>query len=252
MKNATRNLFYLLVSTSAIAACSHDPIVSVTGITLSADTVSLQIYSDTTVDALITPTNASIQSVEWSTSDAAVATVDAYGNIHGESPGIATITATTVEKMYPASCTVFVYSYYFTFNGNQMGMFETALYKTPDTYTYYFYPYPVKDGIRDQTDQYLSLTLPASYAREGTGMLIPINSANWQVTYQNNIADPQVSFHESSDLGVTGNIDGGILYAKLLDVGSDLYLIYFTIDIVGESGMEGFLLDTPDYTEFNN
>ncbi|HCC50933.1 MAG TPA: hypothetical protein DEQ30_01850 [Porphyromonadaceae bacterium] len=56
---------------------------------------SLLVGSSLLLEAEIIPSNTIYQDVTWSSSDVAVATVDATGQVTGVSPGIATITATT-------------------------------------------------------------------------------------------------------------------------------------------------------------
>ncbi len=56
---------------------------------------SLLVGSSLLLEAEIIPSNTIYQDVTWSSSDVAVATVDATGKVTGVSPGIATITVTT-------------------------------------------------------------------------------------------------------------------------------------------------------------
>ena len=58
--------------------------------------------------ATVYPANASNQSVTWASSDEAVATVDANGNVTGVAEGSATITATTVDGGKTDTCAITV------------------------------------------------------------------------------------------------------------------------------------------------
>ena len=58
--------------------------------------------------ATITPAYATVQDVEWSTSDSAVAIVDQNGLVQAVSAGEATITATTKDGNHTATCTLTV------------------------------------------------------------------------------------------------------------------------------------------------
>lgn len=60
------------------------------------------------LSATVSPSNASNQSIIWSSSDESIATVDGNGLITAVSGGSATITVTTVDRGYSDVCTVFV------------------------------------------------------------------------------------------------------------------------------------------------
>ena len=81
--------------------------VSVTGVILSENSISVEEGSDATLTATIAPSNATNQNVSWSTSDASVATVSG-GIVTGVKEGSATITVTTSDGGYTATCNVTV------------------------------------------------------------------------------------------------------------------------------------------------
>lgn len=80
--------------------------VSVTGVTLNKTTLKLTKGASETLTATIAPTNATNKKVTWTSSDAAVATVDASGKVTGVANGTATITVTTEDGGYTATCAV--------------------------------------------------------------------------------------------------------------------------------------------------
>ncbi len=84
------------------------PIVSVTGITLATQNEAIVIREILDLTETIMPSNASNQSVVWTSSDASIITVDTNGTISGESEGVATITVTTVDGNYAATTVVTV------------------------------------------------------------------------------------------------------------------------------------------------
>ena len=79
--------------------------VAVTGVSLNKNSTSIEVGSSETLIATISPNDASNQTINWSTSDANVATVSA-GVVTAVGKGTATITATTADGGYTASCTV--------------------------------------------------------------------------------------------------------------------------------------------------
>lgn len=80
-------------------------VVSVTGVSVTPDTVSVAEGSTTQLTATVTPSNATNQGITWS-SNSANATVDSNGLVTGVSAGTATITATTSDGGFTDTCTV--------------------------------------------------------------------------------------------------------------------------------------------------
>ncbi len=84
--------------------------VAVTGVTLQP-TLSLPVAGNAKLTASILPADATDKSVTWSRlNGTGSVTVDAEGNVTGEGEGTATVTATTVDGGFRASCTVTVTS----------------------------------------------------------------------------------------------------------------------------------------------
>ncbi len=84
------------------------PDISVTGVTLDPDTLTLTEGETAALTATITPENATNKNVTWSSNNEAVATVDQTGNVTAEGAGTATITVTTEDGKKTATCKVTV------------------------------------------------------------------------------------------------------------------------------------------------
>ena len=84
-----------------------DSTVHVTGVTLNKNSTSLTVGSTETLTATVSPNNATNKNVTWSSSNTSVATVS-NGTITPVSAGNATITVTTTDGSYTATCTVTV------------------------------------------------------------------------------------------------------------------------------------------------
>ena len=82
-------------------------IVEPTGITLDSSSVSVREAETVSVKATVAPSNVTNRTVKWTSSNTAVATVSG-GTITGIAPGTATITATTYDGKYNATCKVTV------------------------------------------------------------------------------------------------------------------------------------------------
>ena len=82
--------------------------IDVTGVLVSPTTKSISVGDDFTLVATVAPYNATDKAVTWSSSDNGVCTVSDAGVIHGVSSGTATITVTTHDGNFTATCAVTV------------------------------------------------------------------------------------------------------------------------------------------------
>lgn len=83
-----------------------DEKVSVTGVELDRDTISISEGSTRKLKATVKPADATNKEVKWSTSDEEIATVDDDGLVKGIKVGKATITVTTKDGNKTATCKV--------------------------------------------------------------------------------------------------------------------------------------------------
>jgi len=81
--------------------------ISVSGVTLPAN-ASVGVNNSATIVAAIQPTNASNKALTWSTSDAAIVTINQSGVLTGIAPGTATVTVTTQDGAKTASSVITV------------------------------------------------------------------------------------------------------------------------------------------------
>ena len=82
--------------------------IAVTGVTLNKTALTLNIGASETLTATVAPADATNKKVTWTSSDAAVASVDANGKVTGVKAGEATITVTTEDGGKTATCKVTV------------------------------------------------------------------------------------------------------------------------------------------------
>ena len=81
--------------------------VAVTGVAFSASSIDVGVGGNKTVKANVIPSNASNKTITYSSNNTSVATVNPNtGVVNGVSTGTATITATTAEGGFTATCTV--------------------------------------------------------------------------------------------------------------------------------------------------
>lgn len=122
----------LFAAASVLSSCVKEvEIVAPTGVSLSPATLTLLPGEGAELQATISPANATSNYLKWTTSNAAVAAVTGHGQVIGVAPaadkigpGTATITATSCDGAYTASCVVTV---------NPINVTSVSLNKTATT-----------------------------------------------------------------------------------------------------------------------
>lgn len=84
------------------------PTVSVIGVSLDKTSLLMAVGDTQTLNATVTPSNATYKTVTWSSSNPSVATVSSSGVVTGISAGNATVTVTTIDGGKTATCSVTV------------------------------------------------------------------------------------------------------------------------------------------------
>ena len=82
--------------------------VAVTGVSLDKTSATLDIDDTLTLNATVNPSNADNKNVTWSSSDNSIATVSSSGVVTAVSSGTATITVTTEDGNFTATCAITV------------------------------------------------------------------------------------------------------------------------------------------------
>ncbi|MCR2805168.1 Ig-like domain-containing protein [Paenibacillus soyae] len=121
--------------------------IPVREISLNHPKITLAMNSTHLLSATIKPSNASNLNITWSSSDSSVATVDASGWVTAERPGVAIITATTVDGGFAASSEVTVNAFavkevdnlFRVQSGPDLGKKATLYDGTIEKYNGYYY-----------------------------------------------------------------------------------------------------------------
>jgi hypothetical protein len=82
------------------------PFIQVTGVSLSKQSVDLQIGQTAALSATVSPDNATNKNIEWSSDKPGIATVDQNGTVTAVGEGKATITVRTLNGNYTKTCIV--------------------------------------------------------------------------------------------------------------------------------------------------
>jgi uncharacterized protein YjdB len=104
----TATITAVTVDGAKTASCTVTVIVPVAGVSINKPSTSLILGNTETLTAAVIPSDATNQTVKWTSSDNTIAAVDNKGTVTPLKPGIVTITATTEEGNKAVSCTVTV------------------------------------------------------------------------------------------------------------------------------------------------
>lgn len=103
--------FAALALGGAAVGCSGEKDIAVEKVTLSQSSLALKVGQEATLTAVIFPENATNTTVTWTSGNPAVASV-ADGLVRGLSEGTATVSVTSEEGGFSASCLVSVTDYH--------------------------------------------------------------------------------------------------------------------------------------------
>lgn len=99
---------YLMYGDVPYKTLSSAPAEPVVGITVSPASMSLQVAQTAQVTGVVIPFSATVQGINWSTSDSSVATVSESGQIMAVGPGTCDVIGNSVDWGWPGTCTVTV------------------------------------------------------------------------------------------------------------------------------------------------
>jgi len=109
LKEGTTTITVITADGNRTATCTVNvSLAPVSGVTLNKTSINIFVDGIETLVPTITPANAANKNVTWVSSNTAVATVSSNGAVTGIDKGTATITVTTTDGGYTASCIVTV------------------------------------------------------------------------------------------------------------------------------------------------
>ena len=100
--------FFSAVQTPDTVQAVSPSTVAVTGVSVAPTTLSIAVGETSSLTATIAPANATDKAVTWTSSDTDKATVTSEGVVEGKAAGSATITVTTHDGSFTATCEVTV------------------------------------------------------------------------------------------------------------------------------------------------
>lgn len=111
MKGFISNLYLLSVLLLAVAtSCKKDAaVIKVAGVTLDQKVATIRIGTPIKLTASVAPYDATDKTLNWTTKDAAIATVAADGTVTGVTQGTTEITVTTTDGSFTDKCVISVF-----------------------------------------------------------------------------------------------------------------------------------------------
>lgn len=166
------------------ASCAVTVTQPVTGITLDITTKALDLGNKNTVKlkATVAPEDANIKDVLWSSSNSSVARVDQSGNVTAAGVGSATITATTADGGFKATCDISVVAKITPVTGVVLSA-STVTLKPGQTHTLTAQVLP-----EDADDKGLTWksTNPSAFSVDQNGLVTAINDGQGYVEVTTN------------------------------------------------------------------
>ena len=200
--------------------------VNVTGVTVDPTEWTLTVGETKELTATVTPDNATNKNVTWSSNKESVATVDEDGVVAAVSPGTATITVTTKDGGFTATCDVTVtpkpaVSVTFDFAENDFSFPEGSSNKTIESNDYSYGGYTINlagggtgNGYYWHTNGYLllgkkdcSLTFPAFGFNVSKIKVYGTSGASTSVTQNIFVGETEVSTETTGAKNVTNEYE---------------------------------------------
>ena len=242
MKKRFFPVLYVFAMLLGTWACKDDENPK-SNISLHVDSVALFVDEDSSLQVTVTPTNATI---EWSSDNTAVATVDDNGEVTAIAPGLAIITATAKDKSLSATCTIAVQNGYH-YNNTRIEI-KTAVYGNyaggggaDGGYQFWFFPTVESDGVFDGANEYIWIDIP----QERMGTTFPLTEDNpydwgWWIQYSD--ADSDVNYEGFGASGSLENVVSGTMYAEI--TGTDSFKVTFTVVLDDGKVLKGVYVGT--------
>lgn len=215
-------LFAALCCMLALSACKkNETEVKVTGVSVSPATLSLVEGTSEQLRATVTPSDAANKAVSWTSSAAAIATVDNTGKVTAVSAGTATITVKTADGGKTATCAVTVTTKVIPVTGISIEEGATAEVEEGKTVTLTAKVQP--DNATDKTVTWTSSNKAIATVADGvvTGVaagqaVITAKAGDKEATCTVTVKRPAVAL-EAVDLGLSvkwGNKNVGAEYPE--------------------------------------
>ncbi|MBT1689451.1 Ig-like domain-containing protein [Dawidia soli] len=233
---------YLLLAVSAAFmtwSCSDDDdTVHVTEVNVSDDAFTLFLDEEKTITAEVMPANAGNPAIEWSTSAADVATVDANGNVKAVAPGTAVITAKAKDNAVTGTANVTVVNGFVL--GTERTEIKAAYYDDADLgetegggLSFYFYS---TTEVGDGEDYSIWIDIPTERLNT-TFSLTEEDPYNWSWWIEYQKAEPAVHYEGFGSEGSMEDVVSGTMSSKV--EGGGKFTVTFDILLTDGKTLKG-------------
>lgn len=156
--------------------------IPTTGVTVTPTNQTMNVGNTFTITPTVTPDNATDKSVIWTSSDDTIATVDDNGKVTALMEGTATITATTNDGGFTASCVITVIKR----EGRVTGITVTPISKTATVGEIFFVtPYITPVDAEDKSVTWSSSNTAIATV-DSTGKVTPLREGTVTITATTN------------------------------------------------------------------
>ena len=156
--------------------------IPTTGVTVTPTNQTINVGKTFTITPTVTPDNATDKSIIWTSSDDTIATVDDNGKVTAKGDGTATITATTNDGGFTASCVITVVKR----EGRVTGITVTPISKTATVGEIFFVtPYITPVDAEDKSVTWSSSN-PSIATVDGNGKVTAIREGVVTITATTN------------------------------------------------------------------
>ena len=170
--------------------------VAVSSVSVSPTELAMMAGGNSQLTATVLPSDATNKSVSWTSSNSNVATVDSEGLVHAVAGGNATITVTTADGGYTATCAVTV--------SNPSSYYPSGTYKAAVSVSGYSADFVISFGTESN---HLIAVLVSNQNMDATGVTYNSSTNEFTISTTGTFTYNPISF-------TTGNITGTYDYAN--------------------------------------
>lgn len=201
---------------SASVSITVDSKIYVTGVTMNPTTLSMYVDETAQLSASVQPSNATVKTLNWSSSNNAVATVDANGKVTAKGTGTCTITATsTDDTSKKATCSVTVLSKEFSISPTAKTLYPGESF----TISYTIKP-PLTPTFSSENTAVATVDANGKVTAVGAGETRIKVSGHWDLFCEVTVVAGQIEFMQKS-IALYDGETAHLQFSKLVPAGAN-------------------------------
>jgi hypothetical protein len=237
MKRKIYTLMFTAAGFFALTSCGDE---DVSEVKLSSEAVTLFTGETLSLTAEVLPADADNKNIDWSSSNEAVVTVDAQGNLAAVAPGVATVTAKAQDNGRQAICEVTVKNG-FVFDTERKEIVEGAYGDytngpTGDGFRFWFYTNEEDDGAFESADEYVWIDIPNEMMGETFELTEEkLYDWGWWIVYE--VKNPERYYFGFGEEGEMENVQSGTMRADV--IGENKFRVVFDVKFTDGKTLKG-------------